>query len=64
MFSLPPIVCRSKFSAVSRTADGFLRKPIGAEDTVELESIGCRLMLADIYEKVEFPAEARQNARA
>ncbi len=33
-----------------------LTKALRVEDTVELESIGCRLALADVYEKVDFPA--------
>jgi Uma2 family endonuclease len=30
----------------------------GSQDALELESIGCRLRLADLYEKVEFEPEA------
>jgi hypothetical protein len=40
-----------------------LAKAIGAADTIELESIGCRLALADVYHRVEFPA-AGAEARA
>jgi hypothetical protein len=30
----------------------------GAQDALELESIGCRLLLADLHEKVEFEPAA------
>jgi len=55
---------RMSIEVFSRQPDGrwLLAKAIGADDTVELESIGCRFMLADVYDRVDFPptgAEAR-----
>ena len=46
------------------SAELFTRQPDGRwmltaktslEDSIELQSIGCQLALADLYEKVEFP---------
>lgn len=44
----------------TRQADGswVLRRAKGDGDVVELDSIGCKLRLADVYEDVEFDAEA------
>jgi Uma2 family endonuclease len=41
----------------SRQADGrwLLAKAVRQEETIKLESVGCRLALADVYENVEFP---------
>jgi Uma2 family endonuclease len=41
----------------TRQPDGtwLLREASRPEDTVELQSIGCQLLLADVYEKVNFP---------
>jgi Uma2 family endonuclease len=41
----------------SRQADGrwLLAKTVRREEDITLESVGCRLALADIYENVEFP---------
>jgi Uma2 family endonuclease len=53
---------RMSIEVFSRRPDDrwLLAKAIGAEDSIELESIGCRLKLADVYHRVEFPpAEAR-----
>jgi hypothetical protein len=40
-----------------------LAKGLGLQNSIELESIGCRLTLAEIYENVEFPASVAE-ARA
>jgi Uma2 family endonuclease len=55
---------RASVDVFSRRADGrwLLAKGLGLQNSIELESIGCRLTLAEIYENVEFPpagAEAR-----
>jgi Uma2 family endonuclease len=50
---------RASIEVFTRQPDGLWAPPAKAtqlEDSVELESIGCRLALADVYERVEFPA--------
>jgi Uma2 family endonuclease len=50
---------RASIEVFTRQPDGLWAPPAKAtqlEDSVELESIGCRLALADVYERVDFPA--------
>jgi Uma2 family endonuclease len=53
---------RVSIEVFTRQPDGLWAPPAKAtslEDSIELESIGCRLSLADVYDRVEFPpAEA------
>ena len=53
---------RASIEVFTRQPDGLWAPPAKAarlEDSIELESIGCRLSLTDVYERVEFPpAEA------
>jgi Uma2 family endonuclease len=48
---------RASVEVFSRQLDGrwLLAKAIGTEASAALESVGCKLALADIYENVEFP---------
>jgi Uma2 family endonuclease len=55
---------RPSVDVFSRRPDGrwLLAKGLALQDSIGLESIGCRLVLADVYDRVEFPptgAEAR-----
>lgn len=47
-----------------RQPDGqwLLRAVSRLEDSITLESVGCSLLLSDIYEDVEIPAESRRGA--
>ncbi len=49
---------RASVEVFTRRSDGrwLLAKAIGREPSVELESIACRLAMAEIYERVEFEA--------
>jgi Uma2 family endonuclease len=49
---------RVSVEVFARQPDGrwLLTKALRIEDVVELESVGCRLSLSDVYDRVEFPA--------
>jgi Uma2 family endonuclease len=51
---------RPSIEVFTREPDGrwVQAKAARLEDSVELDSIGCKLSLADVYERLEFPAEA------
>jgi Uma2 family endonuclease len=57
---------RIQIERYSRQAEGkwLLTAASRLEDTIELESAGCALSLADVYERVEFAAEGTPRAGA
>lgn len=49
---------RASVEVFTRQPDGLWSqaKATRLDETIELESVGCRLSLADVYDRVEFPA--------
>jgi Uma2 family endonuclease len=49
---------RASIEVFTRQPDGLWSQAqaVGLEDSIELESIGCRLRLADVYRRVQVPA--------